>query len=453
MQKDVMNEIKLKNYRKNEIVEAQVISVSDKEIYLDLNTFTEGIMKLDKYGTDKASFHDIVKVGDVIKAVVGSVSEEKIYLTRLPLIKEEKYALLEEKYNNKETITVQVLSKNNYGYNCTYDGFMMFLPLSQIKGEVGSEVEVRIIEMDKAKNRIVISNEVVVKEEQALQKKLEYDNLNVGDVVTCKVLKLESYGAILGLKHNYGLVRLVNISHVRIHNANEVLHVNDQIQAKIIKKENGKLEFSIKALMDTPYELYAKEHQKGDVVTGTVEQKLPFGIVLKLADHVNGFLHISEYSWNPNDNFASSLVIGTTLDLAILEIDTKKPKVSLSRKALIDNPWQNVDVEIGDVLKCKVSNIIPSKGLIVSVLGVDGFIATKDLSTEKVTRIEDLYQVGDELEASVIEFNKKQWVLNLSCKKHLLDLEQQEFNRYMESQNSDEISTSLGDLLQNLKRK
>ena len=83
------------------------------------------------------------------------------------------------------------------------------------------------------------------------------------------------------------------------------------------------------------FEAFADTHKKGSNITGVVVQKLPFGIILEFEEGVRGLLHASEYSWNPNDNFANFVKIGDSVEVAILSIDVKQKKISLSKKAMI----------------------------------------------------------------------------------------------------------------------
>ena len=118
-----------------------------------------------------------------------------------------------------------------------------------------------------------------------------------------------------------------------------------------------------------------------------------------------------------------------------------KENIRLSRKALMDNPWDKVDAKLGDVCKIKVKEV-NSSGLIVEAFGVDGFVPAFETLTEEKKQVSDFYAVGDEADAVVIEINKKEWRLKLSIKKFVDAEERKKLDKYLKNE---EASTSIGE--------
>ncbi len=172
-------------------------------------------------------------------------------------------------------------------------------------------------------------------------------------------------------------------------------------------------------------------------------QKLPFGIILELIDSVRGLLHRSEYSWNPDDNFASYVKIGDQVDTVITLIDPKKNKISLSRRLLLDNPWKDVSFKRGEEVECKVVEVTES-GLIVETKGVNGTIPLQELAVEKVTSPEKLFAIGDKFMARVVEVNAKRWYLKLSKRQVDIMDARDEYEKYLVDENDE--ATTIGDL-------
>ena len=205
-------------------------------------------------------------------------------------------------------------------------------------------------------------------------------------------------------------------------------------------------------LLKTPFELFVEKTKINDKVSGIVTQKLPFGLILELGDGVNGLLHKNEFSWNPNDNFANFVKIGESVDVSIVAIDPKKEKVSLSRKYLEENPWRNVTAKRFDKVEAKVLSIVPGKGLNVEVQGVEAFIPASELSTERIAKIEDHFAEGDTFEAVVTEINHQEWVMKLSIRRLLEQIEREQFEQYMTEEKSEE-SLKLGDIFKDVLKK
>ena len=163
--------------------------------------------------------------------------------------------------------------------------------------------------------------------------------------------------AVVRFKHITGRLRISQISHTRIENIKDVLKVGDEVEVKVIKKAKG-LDLSMKALIPTPIETFIANNKIGDTVVGEVVQKLPFGIILELDEKVRGLLHRSEFSWNPDDNFQSYVKIGDKVETKITSLDAAKNKISLSRRLLLDNPWENVSFERGELVEAKVLKLM-----------------------------------------------------------------------------------------------
>ncbi len=447
-EKNTMENFEMKVLKPRDVVKGTVVSIKDdKTAYIGIDgCFTEGTIHLDHFTKDSTveSFKDIVKVGDVIEAEVMKVSEESIFLSRLNLLKDENFKKLNEKKENKDNIEVLVKSAvADKGYNCLYQGITLFMPKSQATAEVlvNKTVLARIIELDEAKHRGVISARVIAQEELQQNRDNEYASINVDDVLTGTVARVEKYGAIVKFNYVQGLLKTNQVSHSFIDINNE-LHVGDTIEVKVISKNNNKLELSRKALLKTPFNLYIDEHKVSDKVSGKVVNKLAFGLLLELAPEVKGLLHNSEYSHNPNDNFQASVKIGDILEVAIIGINEEKEKISLSRKALMDNPWERVTAKVGDLLDVKVSEVKES-GLVVEACGVDGFVPSSEALLERKNDLSSYYAVGDEAKAYVIEVNPKEWKLKLSIKKYLNEEERKSFEKYL---NEEDKPTTLGDV-------
>lgn len=447
-----------KKPRVNEVIEGTVVKVDESIVYLDINYITEGTIHKDKFTTDDVDLRSLVKVGDRVKAVVKDLRDEEhtyVLMSRLPLIKEEKFGEIKKAYHTHKVITAKIVKAVNKGLVATYLGHEIFIPDGQIELEdvtdknvyLNKELELKITEIDE-KGRVIGSHRSVLWDEYKKARQAELDSINVGDVLTGTVHELRPYGALIKFNYNQGLLRIGNVSHIHIENLSEVLSVGDKIEVKVITKDGNKIDLSKKALLKTPYEIYAESHKVGDKVVGKVNQKLPFGIIITLDENVTGLLHKNEISWNPNDNFEASVKIGDEITTVINKIDVKGKKVSLSKKALEDNPWARVDAKVGDITKAKVTGIVSGKGLNITCFGVDGFIPVNELSNrERIAKIEDRFAVGDEVEGRVIELNKAEWVLKLSIKRLEAEIERKQFEEYQEDEAP---SVTLGDRYKDL---
>jgi small subunit ribosomal protein S1 len=442
-----------KSLRVGDKLDGVVVSIADDNtIMLDIQNFTEGTMHLDHYTKDKSvtSFRNLVKVGDVIKCEVAKVTEEHIYLSRLNQITVENFQKLVAEFEAKNNVVVTVKSVvAGKGYVCEVLGNRVFMPIAQAPEgvKIGDKVEVRILRVDEKKRDAVVSRRVIDQEIYQDNKAKELESINVGDVLTGTVAKVEKFGAFIKFTYNQGLLKANQLAHTFV-DVTQELTEGQEIEVKVVGKENGKIALSRKALLKTPFELFTEAHKVGQTVVGKVVNKLPFGLLLEIAPNIKGLLHASEYSHNPNDNFNNCVVIGDEVEVAILKIEAKGEKVSLSRKALMDNPWSRVKAQYGDLVDFKVVEI-NEKGLKVEALGVDGIVPTSDAVVElKNASLDSYYAVGDEGKAYITDIRPREWFLKLSIRKYLVEQERKSFEKYLEP--TEESTVTLGEKYKDL---
>jgi len=456
--------MEFKMLKVGQIVEGNVIKVEENTIYIDLQYTTEGKIHLDNY--DKPApltFFGLVKEGQKVRARIQKITDEpaQILLSRLPLLIEEKFEKIQALVTSGEIVKAKVRQILEKGLVLSYMENEVFLPYSLLDFELvkdkdslkGKTLDIQIIEAtEKGRSRRIVGSRKAIFEKERQEayevrlqsRQLELDKINTGDVIKGIVDKIEPHAATIRFDHVVGLLRISQVSHYRIDKIEDVLSLNQEINVKVIKKEGNRLDLSIKALEKTPYEAFYDEHKIGSQVTGTVFQKLPFGIIVEVAKDVRGLLHKNEFSWNPNDNFENYVKIGDPITLSIIQLEPKKERIALSKKSLEDNPWKNVTVKRGDIVKAKVT-AVSKEGLKVSVQGVEGEIPFNELSNEKIGKPEDYFAPGDEVQAIIIEVSKDTWVLKLSIRRVLEKAERASYEQYLENDDKSQNQT-IGDL-------
>lgn len=439
-----------------EVIEGTVIDVKDRQISLDINTFTEGTMFLDYYTLDKSvtSFKGLVKVGDKITCEVTKVDEQNgnIYLSRIKAAKKEAFKEFASE-NISKPITVKIKKVVNKGYITEANGVEFFLPEKEALGEkhVGDKFKALVLRVEEERGSGLVSERIYKRELENAAKAAEFAKLSVGQTIEGSVLKIVPFGIFVKFGELQGLVRNKELDHVYIANPSSVYKEGDSVKAQILSLENGKIDLSIKALKKSPIELFAETHKVSDVINVKVAQKMPFGVICEVAENLTGLLHKSELSWNPDDNSLAYLHIGDSLEVAIIDINKDKNKVSLSKKALIDNPWSRVNANVGDTIEAKVSEVTP-KGLKIEALGVDGLIDIRDINLNKnSSKLDDYYAVGDTLKAIVTKIDTKAWILKASQKEYEDRETKAQFDEFMQKQEDETPETTIGDIFKDLK--
>ena len=449
-----------KRPKRGDIVKAKVELIRENQVVLEVPGFAgfDAYMFKDQYSIDPNESITDLKVGDIIDVAIAKINETEdsmsLLVSRLPLLKKKNQEVLLDAYNNKDTISVTVTKIVNKGVVADYAGCEIFIPESLLSiGEkvnlnnfLGRTIDVKIVEKktdNRGKEKYVASHKAILLDEMFEKRKEEISNINVGDTVKATVISFEPYGVLMQIGLARGILKYNQVSHYRDERAEKLLQVGDELAVKVISKEGNKIDLSRKALIPSPYQVYASKNEVSKTVTGKVVQKIPAGIILELDHGVTGLLHRSEFSWNPNDNLDMCVKIGDEIEVKIIKLDDEKQRISLSRKLLLDNPWKNVDCKKDDILEVEVIEAT-SKGLKVLACGVEVVINPNDALVEK-GKLEDFYAKGDKVKAKVMDVNKDKWILKLNIKVLKLAEQQEEFEKYKES--NDNTSATIGDIV------
>ena len=458
-------DINFKQVKVNDTVQGTIIRVNPNDLRLDINYSLEGLMYLDQFDVVKHdSFEGLVAEGDVVEAVVKKIDEMhgQVLLSRIPIVHNETFKQLIDDFTQRKVVKAKVKAITNAGLVFDVAGHEIFMHESQVDFQdvdlasyAGKELSFYISEVDERRKKVKASRTKLLVEQRSQDRTKEFEALKVGQTVTGVISAIKPFGVFVDLQFNTALIPISELTHERIESIEAQFSVGDKVEAQVIeaKKQNGRnrIALSRKRLLPTPFSLFAQQHKVGETIEVSVVNKLPFGIIVEVAPHVTGLLHNNEISYNPNDNFKASVLHGMRLEVAILEIDKKRQRVSLSRKALEDNPWAKVTVKRGDVVKGVISAINIGKGFSVSIQGVDAVLSLEELKEGPVGKLEDLYQVGDEVEVLVTTCEPREWVMEVSIRRLQAKRERKQFDTYIKTQET--RSVTLGDLFGNVLEK
>ncbi|QDF27938.1 30S ribosomal protein S1 [Halarcobacter anaerophilus] len=393
-------------------------------------------------------------IGKKVKAKVLKVNnaQNSIIVSRKKLIEEaklEKDSRVTEILEKNEPVTGTVKKITSYGMFIDLGGIDGLVNYNEIsyKGPVnpanyyneGDEVPVVVLSYDKAKQHLSLSIKAALPNPWEEIK----DELEVGDTITVTVSNFESYGAFVDLGNDIeGLLHISEISwNKNLKNPKDVLTLGEEVNVEVIELDVDKkrLRVSLKNLQEKPFAKFLKENKVGDVVKGKVATLTDFGAFVTIGE-VDGLLHNEEASWESNSKCKSLYKKGDEVEVKIIKIDKEKENISLSVKEISDSPAKNFQNEhkVGDIVKGPVKDKKDFGIFIKLADNLDGLIRNEDfgpLNAEEVN-------VGDELEAVVINIDTKKNRVRLSVKR----LEQQQEREVLKAVN-DDSSMTLGDLL------
>lgn len=246
--------------KEGDILTVEVIGISDTEVTVDLNYYTEGVVPLEECSEDPAfSIKNDLNIGDSIKAMVidaESPSGNVILSMKAAndiLIWDE----LKKDFENSTVFTVKITEAVPAGVVCYLKGVRAFLPASQLALEyvedtesyVGMRMDVVILNVEPAQRKLVLSAKVLAKEKAVQEKQQKIGRLTVGDIVEGTIERMESYGVFIDLGEGLtGLCHISQITNKFIKSPKEVLKLKQTVQSKILKIEGDRISLSIKAL-------------------------------------------------------------------------------------------------------------------------------------------------------------------------------------------------------------
>ena len=446
-------EFKMNSVKIGRIVEGTVFHVTDDVCYVDIQAFADGVIYKEGLSLGKTitSCHEVVKEGDVLKFKINKIDHDNqsILLSRHDMLRDEKRIQFNEDTKNNVRIEAKVYKVDKGGLKLKYQGVDLFMPYSHIARErvngedfLGKTLTCVVIENDDRK--VVVSRRLVLDEDYKLARKEELANLNIGDQLDGVVTRILDFGAFVKVGKNEGLLHRSEISHHRVNKVSEVLTEGQEVKVQVITKEKNRLGLSIKAMLETPWQVFAKEHKIGDEVTGKIVKKMAKGMLVEIERDVAGIINQKDYSWDPRENLAGSVEVGDNLTVKILSLDVPKRRMSLSKKHLDYNPWGDVTVRVNEEVSGTVEEI-QSRGALVKVQGVKAYLPITEITSDHINEVKDVLNVDDVIKALVLEVDKREWRMKISMKELVERKERAIFESYKKEEESVKKQT-LGDL-------
>ncbi|MDD6309184.1 MAG: bifunctional 4-hydroxy-3-methylbut-2-enyl diphosphate reductase/30S ribosomal protein S1 [Clostridia bacterium] len=350
---DVSFEEELKNslvtLSTGDIVKGKVIGITPTEIYVDLGYKSDGVIDASEVTTGAdGNPEDVVKVGDEVEVYVYRVSDLEgtvgLSIKKLAAIKG--WKVVNEAFENGTDLEGKIIEVVNGGVIALTNGVRVFIPASQandrylsdLKVLVGRTVPIRIIDINKARRKIVGSVKAILMEKKEQALKEFWDKYDAGEREFTGVVKtLTSFGAFVDIGGIDGLVHISELSWNHIKNPAEVVSVGDTIQVTVLEanRETGKISLGYRKPEDNPWEIAKAKLHVDDVVQVKIVRLVQFGAFAEIIPGIDGLIHISQIANKRIGKPADVLTVGQTVDAMITDINWETKKVALSIRALL----------------------------------------------------------------------------------------------------------------------
>ena len=212
---------------------------------------------------------------------------------------------------------------------------------------IGETISVRIIEVDRARRRLILSERAANPESRQSIKERVIDELEEGAVYTGRVTSIADFGAFVNINGADGLVHLSELSWERVQHPNEVLTVGQEVKVKVISvdKEKKRIGLSIRALQGDPWHEKVEKFKVGQLAEGTITRLTKFGAFARLEGDIEGLIHISELSENRINHPKEAVKEGDTLTLRVIRIDAEQRRIGLSLRKVDSSSFADQDMK------------------------------------------------------------------------------------------------------------
>lgn len=336
--------------RRGDILEGEVLFVTDDEVMVNINYRADGIIARDELSNDgSVKPADMFKPGDKVQVYVLKMDDGdgNVVLSYKRVENMKVWEEMEKKYENKERVTALVKSVVKGGLTCEVDGLSGFIPASHasirfqrdLEKYVGQELVCEIIDFEKGRRKFVLSRKNVEMDEVEEKRKEVYDSIHPGDVVEGTVQRLTDFGAFVDIGGVDGLVHISELAWNRVKHPSEVVQPGDHVKVQVLKvdEERNRIALGLKQTQERPWDRFKDEVKVGDVVKGKVVNLLDFGAFVRLESGVDGLLHVSQISREHVEKPSDKLTIGDEVEVKVTDINDDEMKISLSMKALTED--------------------------------------------------------------------------------------------------------------------
>jgi small subunit ribosomal protein S1 len=334
----------LKFFNDGDLIEGTVVKIDRDEVLLDVGYKTEGVIPSRELSIrHDADPSEIVSVGDTIEALVlqKEDKEGRLILSKKRAQYERAWGDVEKVKEADGTVTGVVIEVVKGGLIVDI-GLRGFLPASLIELRrvrdlgpyLGQKVEAKILELDKNRNNVVLSRRALLEQSQSANRSTFLADLTKGQIRTGVVSSIVNFGAFIDLGGVDGLVHVSELSWKHIEHASEVVEIGQEVTVEVLEvdQDRERVSLSLKATQEDPWAVFARTHAIGQYAPGKVTKLVPFGAFVRVADGIEGLVHISELSAKHIELAEQVVSVNQDVFVKVIDIDLDRRRISLSLK-------------------------------------------------------------------------------------------------------------------------
>ncbi|HYG71661.1 MAG TPA: 30S ribosomal protein S1 [Actinomycetota bacterium] len=337
-------EASLRDFKEGDIVEGTIVKIDRDEVLLDIGYKSEGVIPAKELSIrHDVDPNEVVTVGDEVEALVlqKEDKEGRLILSKKRAQYERAWGRIEEVMASGGTIKGPVIEVVKGGLILDI-GLRGFLPASLVDLRrvrdlhpfVGTELEAKIIELDRNRNNVVLSRRAFLEESQSEGRKKFLESLKKGERRKGTVSSIVNFGAFVDLGGVDGLVHVSELSWKHVDHPSETVQVGQEVEVEVldVDLDRERVSLSLKATQEDPWKEFERRYSAGEIIDGQVTKLVPFGAFVRVAAGIEGLVHISEISDQHIDSPESVLGVGDPVRVKVIEVDVPRRRISLSMR-------------------------------------------------------------------------------------------------------------------------
>ena len=337
-------EASLRDFKDGDILEGTVVKIDRDEVLLDIGYKSEGVIPAKELSIrHDVDPNQVVTIGDQVEALVlqKEDKEGRLILSKKRAQYERAWGRIEEVMQSGSTIRGPVIEVVKGGLILDI-GLRGFLPASLVDLRrvrdlhpfVGTELEAKIIELDRNRNNVVLSRRAFLEESQSEGRKKFLDSLQKGERRKGTVSSIVNFGAFVDLGGVDGLVHVSELSWKHVDHPSEVVQVGQEVEVEVldVDLERERVSLSLKATQEDPWKEFERMYSAGEIIDGQVTKLVPFGAFVRVAAGIEGLVHISEISDQHIESAEAVLTVGDEVRVKVIEVDVPRRRISLSMR-------------------------------------------------------------------------------------------------------------------------
>jgi small subunit ribosomal protein S1 len=357
-----MNQVEVRNFEVGDKATGQVTKVEEKQVLVNIaGSKIDGIIPISELSSlhiEKAT--DAVSEGDELELEVLKVEEDALILSKRKIDAQKAWDDLEQKFKSGEVFETEVKDVVKGGLVVDL-GVRGFVPASLVEAHFvedfsdykGRMLSFKIVELEKEKNRLILSHRAVIEAEKGKHKQNLLGTLVAGQVLEGKVQRITDFGAFVDIGGIDGLVHISQLSYEHVEKPSDVVEEGQKVQVKVLSvdRDNERISLSIKETLPGPWVNISEKAPKGSVLDGVVKRLVSYGAFVELFPGVEGLVHISQIAHKHIATPHEVLKEGQEVKVKVLDVNEQEQRLSLSLKELLEKEDEFLDYELPEESK------------------------------------------------------------------------------------------------------